>query len=136
MKHFDKEYQVTLSSPNQRVYLCKDIKITEIFTFDRSIYPLMTDEILTVVDGLGLLNSQKLAKITIHNYKLVNIQAHFNTLAKELVLNIPSELAEEQRQISIRENAIFTLLHECKHIMGEINEGKCDIFAAENFDKK
>lgn len=122
-------------------YKCNSCTLEENFGTLSEYYPLTNNEIFSVLSYYEVFNN---LDVTILHYKLENIQAFVRQEVKErtlLTLNIPSKIATEKRMEGMRLNALFTLLHEVSHLLGNIKKPKepcekeADRFAAQEFKK-
>ena len=128
-------------SETKKMYKCNSCTLEENFGTLSEYYPLTNNEILRSVDYYDVIHN---LDVVILHYKLQNIQAFVSQEVKDrklLTLKIPSKIAVEQRMDGMRSNALFTLLHECSHLLGNTKEPKvtcekeADRFGMQEFNK-
>ena len=117
-----------------QTYKIDDILLSERFSTSNIFYPLSNNEILSVLHYYEIFKLE----IEILHYKLINVQAFTN--GKNLTLKIPSDLTKNRTNKGFRAEALFTLLHEISHILGNISllptcESEADRFAAQELLK-
>jgi len=114
----------------------KDVNIFETKSLSDEYYGLSVKEVLNVLDSYGVL--EKLKDITINHNRLVNVQGFargYGGNRDMLKLNIPSELCLRKFLGSERRPALFVLLHETSHLLGELDEDKADAFGYGELEK-
>ena len=128
-------------SETKKMYKCNSCTLEENFGTLKEYYPLTNNEILSILDYYDVFSH---LDIVILHYKLENIQEFVSQEVKDrklLTLKIPSKLAIELRMHGLRENALFTLLHECSHLLGNVKdptvtcEKEADRFGMQEFKK-
>jgi len=114
-----------------RTYKYNELTIVDNYTgLDQDLYPLSHNEIITILEYYGLIN--KLQHLTINHYPLHNTQGQTiheltqhtkqPTLQKEMKLWTPSQLAIKMTGKTKRQLALFVLLHEISHALGNAGE--------------
>lgn len=128
-------------SETKKTYKCNSCTLEESFGTLSEYYPLTNNEILSILDYYSVLHH---LDITILHYKLENIQAFVHQEVKGrkcLTLKIPSKIATDNRMDGMRSNALLTLVHECSHLLGNMEEPKvtcekeADRFGMQEFRK-
>ena len=117
-------------------YKGKEINVMETKSLNDEYYGLSVKEVLNVLDSYGVL--EKLKDITINHNRLVNVQGFargYGGNRDMLKLNIPSELCLRKFLGSERRAALFVLLHETSHLLGESDEDKADAFGYGELEK-
>ena len=111
LKNFDLE--LLEKDSTFQTYKIQNIILIERFSSKNlEFYPLSNNEILSVLHYYNIFNIE----VNILHYSLTNVQGFTNR--ESLHLKISSTLCLELLKVNLREAALFTLLHEISHILG------------------
>jgi len=117
-------------------YKGKEINVMETKSLNDEYYGLSVKEVLNVLDSYGVL--EKLKNIIINHNRQVNVQGYVSGYGEKrdvLKVNIPSELCLRKFLGSERRAALFVLLHETSHLLGELDEDKANAFGYGELEK-
>lgn len=117
-------------------YICDGVRYNfKSCKYSSKKYPLNSNQINQI---LRTYNADDIEGVGVDNCSRGILQGAVVTtrdMDRFLFLFRPSGLAMEKRDGSVRDNAVFTLLHEVAHLRGIMDDKEADKFAEHEFEK-